>query len=174
MKAGKMNLIVVNKQNRIISFDSWRFCHSLQPKLHRGFTALIFNKKGELLIQQRSEQKPLWPGFWDGISSHPYKGLAFIWSAEKRLKEEMGFTCKLKKIGQFTYKVKYKNLGCEWEVCAILRGEYGGKVKPNPDEVQDYKWFSIINLKKQIVQKPDIFAPWFRMIVDKYANLARS
>lgn len=161
------SLIIVNQKNKIVVYDTWQSCHSLNPKLHRGFTVLVFNKKGELLLQKRSQKKPLWPGFWDGTSSHPQKGESFVQAAERRLEEEMGFTCKLKKTDQFQYREKYKNLGYEWEVCAVLEGRYDGKIKPNPDEVGNYKWISISKLKKEIKLKPNDFAPWFKTIINK-------
>lgn len=164
--AGKL-LQLVDNQNGLIGYDTWQSCHGLQPKLHRGFTALVFNSKNELLIQQRSKQKPLWPGYWDGISSHPRKGESLVRAAEKRLQEEMGFTCRLKKTGQFVYKAKYNNLGYEWEDCAILEGKYDGKVKPDPNEVANFRWISWEKLKNEIAQKPDIFAPWFKIIIQK-------
>jgi len=161
-------LIVVNNKNQAVENDTWQSCHSLKPKLHRGFTVLVFNKKGELLLQKRSQQKPLWANFWDGTSSHPRKGESFVQAAERRLQEEMGFSCKLRKTGQFQYKEKFENLGYEWEVCAVLEGRYDGEVKPNPDEVGNYKWISINKLKKEISLNPDSFAPWFKIIIKKY------
>jgi len=83
------------------------------------------------------------------------------------VKRRNGFYLQIKKTNQFIYKAKYKNLGWEWEVCAILEGKYDGKVKPDPKEVGNYKWASINNLKKEIKLKPEIYAPWLRIIIGK-------
>jgi len=36
-------------------------CHLPNGKLHRAFTALIFNNDGKLLLTKRSDSKMLWP-----------------------------------------------------------------------------------------------------------------
>lgn len=154
-------LITVDKNNQITGFDSWQTCHSLKPKLHRGFTVLVFNYKKQLLIAKRSDKKPLWPGFWDGVSSHPKKNETGLKTAERRLAEEMGFTCRLKKMGRFTYKAKYQNLGYEWEICTVWQGKYNGSVCPVKSEVSDYQWIGIKDLAKEINNKTKEFAPWF-------------
>lgn len=165
-------LIAVNKQDKILGYESWQECHRLKGILHRGFTVLVVNNKGEILLQKRSQYKPLWSLFWDGTcSSHPRKGETYIQAAERRLKEEMGFTCKLKYLFKFQYKAKYKNKGSENEVCTVLLGKYNGKITPNKKEVADYRWVSLGQLKKEIKEKSEVFTPWFRKII-KNKNFA--
>ena len=57
-------LILVNSQDEIVGHEEKLTSHQGDGMLHRAFSIFIFNSKGELLIQQRSEQKPLWPMFW--------------------------------------------------------------------------------------------------------------
>ena len=55
--------------------------------LHRAFSIFIFNKKGELLMQQRATEKYHSGGLWSNTCcSHPQFGEDIIESMQKRLK----------------------------------------------------------------------------------------
>ena len=44
----------------------------------------------------------LWPGDWDGtVASHPREGETYVSSAERRMPEEIGITCKMNYINKF-------------------------------------------------------------------------
>ena len=46
--------------------------HQGQGKLHRAFSVFLFNTKNELLMQQRSKEKILFPLYWaNTCCSHP-------------------------------------------------------------------------------------------------------
>lgn len=169
-------LIAVNKQDKILGYKTWQECHSLKSILHRAFSIFVVNNKGEILLQKRSKYKPLWPLFWSNTCcSHPRKGETIKEVAERRLKEELGFTTLLKEIFKFSYRAVYKNIGSENEVCTVLVGKYNGKITPNKKEVADYRWISLTQLKKEIKEKPEIFTPWFRKIIKnkKFAEYLR-
>ena len=66
--------------------------------LHRAFSVLIFNSKGEMLLQKRASSKYHSGGLWtNACCSHPRPGEEAIDAAVRRLQEEMGFTTPLKK-----------------------------------------------------------------------------
>lgn len=165
-------LIAVNKQNKILGYKTWQECHSLKGVLHRAFSIFVVNNKGEILLQKRSKYKPLWPLFWSNTCcSHPRKRETIKEVAERRLKEELGFTTLLKEIFKFNYRAVYQNIGSENEVCTVLLGKYNGKITPNKKEVADYRWVSLGQLKKEIKEKPEVSTPWFRKII-KNKNFA--
>lgn len=41
----------------------------------------------------------------------------------------------------------------------------------NPDEVADYKWISLEDLKKDIVEKSESYTQWFKIILEKYFQM---
>jgi isopentenyl-diphosphate delta-isomerase len=41
----------------------------------------------------------------------------------------------------------------------------------NPDEVVDYKWISIEELKKDIVENSESYTQWFKIILEKYFQM---
>jgi len=165
-------LLLVNKKDKIIGFETKEKCHQGKGILHRAFSVYIFNNKGQLLIQQRSKFKPLWPLYWaNTCCSHPRKGEEYIKAGERRLKEEFGFTCTLKMIDKFQYQAEYKNAGSENEMCAILIGEYNGKIKANPKEVANWKWVNINKLQNHIKKNPNKYTPWLKIGLKRYFKI---
>ena len=57
-------LILVDETDNEIGFMSKGACHDGDGVLHRAFSLFVFNSEGELLLQQRSAEKRLWPLFW--------------------------------------------------------------------------------------------------------------
>lgn len=175
-------VVLVDKNDKEIGLEKKVKCHQGKGILHRAFTILVFNKKGEVLIQKRSKDKMLWPLVWEtSCSSHPRQGESCIAAGEKRLKKELGFTCPLKLMDKFLYQVPYKNgqassprvIGSENEVCSLLKGNYDGKVKPDPKEIAECKWIGISELREEIKKNPENYAPWLKIGLRKLANSSR-
>jgi len=67
--------------------------------LHRAFSVFIFNSGGKMLLQKRAEEKYHSPGLWTNTAcSHPRTGEKTLDAAHRRLIEEMGFDCELRKL----------------------------------------------------------------------------
>ena len=79
-------VILVDQNDNPIGKEDKVKCHLPNGKLHRAFTALIFNREGKLLLTKRSEGKMLWPNDWDGtVASHPKESETYVSSAERRM-----------------------------------------------------------------------------------------
>jgi len=160
-------ILVVNKNDEIIGFDTKENCHFGNGILHRAITIFIFNDKNEILLSKRSATKKLWPDFWDtSCSTHIHQGETNEQAGEKRLSEELGFSCKLKSILKFQYQAKFQNIGSENEICYLLTGNYTGDIRQNFDEVSEYKWISIDQLRKEINDINN--SPWLKIAFQKY------
>jgi isopentenyl-diphosphate delta-isomerase len=132
-------------------------------KLHRAFSALIFNGEGKLLLTKRSESKMLWPNDWDGtVASHPRESETYVSSAERRMPEEIGIGCKVSYVNKFEYHVPYKDIGSENEICGTLIGTIDSfdNSRLIKDEISDIKWINPDELKNELEQNRDAYCPW--------------
>jgi isopentenyl-diphosphate delta-isomerase len=162
-------LVLVDRKDNVLGYEEKIKCHLGTGLTHRAFSIFIFNNKNEILIQKRAKGKMLWPGFWaNTCCSHPRKDESYKKATKRRLKEEMGIDVNLKLVFKFYYQAKYKNIGSENELCAVLVGKYNGdEINSNPEEVEEWKWISVKELKKDIKQNPNIYAPWFKIEMRK-------
>ena len=160
-------VILVDKKDREIGKEEKIKAHK-EGKLHRAFSVFIFNKKGELLLQQRQITKYHCPGLWSNTCcSHPRPGKDIKKEAERRLKEEMGIRADLKEVFSFIYKAKVGDL-IEYEFDHVFFGKFDGKPKPNKKEVKEWKWQDLKEVRKDIKKNPQKYTPWFRIILRKY------
>ena len=73
--------------------------------LHRAFSILLVNERGEMLLQQRALGKYHSPGLWtNACCSHPRPNETNLEAANRRLQEELGMSVSMTEIFQFTYK----------------------------------------------------------------------
>lgn len=164
-------VILVDKNDNQIGLEDKLKAHLGQGILHRAFSVFVFNSKGELLLQQRASEKMLWPLFWTNTCcSHPREGEGYEEGGQRRLKEELGFTCPLEYKGKIRYQASYEDIGSENELCPVLVGEYNGEVLPNKEEVNNFKWVNFDELKKDVSENPDKYTPWLKMELEQIFN----
>lgn len=145
-----------------------------EGKLHRSFSIFVFNSKGQILIQKRAKTKYHSGGLWTNTCcSHPRPGESIEKAAHRRLKEEMGFDCKIREIFSFTYKVKFDNDLFENEYDHVFVGNFNGKPVPNPAEVEDWMFVDLDELKKDIRNNPEKFTYWFKIALNKLSKVKK-
>ena len=162
-------VILVDQNDNPIGKEDKVKCHLPNGKLHRAFSALIFNGEGKLLLTKRSEGKMLWPNEWDGtVASHPRESETYVSSAERRMPEEIGIACKMNYVNKFEYHVPYKDIGSENEICGTLIGTIDNfdNSRLIKDEISDVKWINPDELKNELEQNRDIYCPW--MVIALY------
>lgn len=156
-------VILVDKEDNQIGLEEKVKCHLPNGKLHRAFTALLFDEKGKLVLTKRSSSKMLWPEDWDGtFASHPARSETHVSSAERRMPKELGMTCKMNYLMKFEYHIPYKDIGSENEICGTLMGivENLSNFKIVEDEISEVKFISANELKQELEKNPQIFCPW--------------
>jgi len=141
--------------------------------LHRAFSVFIFNSKGQLLLQQRSLSKYHSPGLWTNTCcSHPRETESIEEAAERRLKEEMGLSCKLEKKFDFIYKTAVDNGLTEHEFDHVFFGKSDQYPRVNTDEVLSWDYFSIDEIENELALQPEIFTEWFKICFQKVKQFA--
>ncbi len=145
--------------------------HTGSGSLHKAFSVYVFTPgKTSILIQRRSAKKMLWPMIWaNTCCSHPFENETPSQAGERRLKEEFGMDCPLSPYMDFVYRAEDpQGRGVEHEHVTILTGEAAedAPLKPNPDEIAEWKWVKVNELQKDMKADPDAYAPWFHMGLD--------
>jgi isopentenyl-diphosphate Delta-isomerase len=151
------------------------------PKLHRAVSVVILNNKNEMLIHKRASTKYHCPGLWTNAScTHPMPGEETKTAAIRRLKQEMGIDCEANNIElneafTFIYKKEFDNGLTEWEFDHAFVGKVDDNfnnesINLNPEEVDDYKWINMDELKKDISENSNKYTYWFKIIIDKLSS----
>ena len=162
-------VILVDGNDNPIGTEEKVKCHLPDGKLHRAFTALLFDKNGRLVLTRRAKEKMLWPEDWDGtFASHPRESESYVSSGERRMPEELGIEGKLDYLHKFEYHVPYKNVGSENEICGTLIGviDENTKLKEIEGEIDEIKWMSAERLISEIKINPKIYCPWMLIALD--------
>ena len=157
-------LIIVDAQDQILGHGSKAELHQGSGTLHRAFSIFLFNSRGEVLLQQRSQEKPLWPNFWSNTCcSHPRRGESYGVATQRRLKEELGVEAPLFFTHRFRYQAQFDDHGAEHELCSVYVGYISEDPRPNPLEISDWEWISPAAVDEWLLSSPETLTPWFKL-----------
>ena len=157
-------LILVDENDNPTGVSSKADCHDGDGELHRAFSVFVFNGKGELLLQQRSADKRLWPLFWsNSCCSHPRNGESMDVAVFRRLEQELGIRCELEFVYKFKYHARYGSEGSEREYCWVYVGTTEDPVRANDTEVAEWRFVKPEALDDELERQPDRFTPWMKM-----------
>jgi isopentenyl-diphosphate delta-isomerase len=160
-------LILVDRNDNPIGTCEKLEAHQ-KALLHRAFSILLFNEKGEMLLQKRFSGKYHSGGLWtNACCGHPRPGEETQSAATRRMMEELGMTCPLNESFSFYYKVPFDNGLTEHEFVHVYRGFYDGSFNPNPEEVEDLNWVALEDLKQDIERNPHHYTTWFRLYCEE-------
>jgi len=121
-----------------------------------------------MLLQRRALTKYHSGGLWtNACCSHPLPEEETMDAARRRLIEEMGFETKLEKVFEFYYKADFENGLIEHEYDHVLAGEYEGVIRINEDEVMDYCYKNIEEIRIDLQSNPGKYTAWFLIAFPK-------
>jgi isopentenyl-diphosphate delta-isomerase len=163
-------LILVDEHDRELGVMDKLTAHQT-ASLHRAFSVFIFNSKGQLLLQQRADEKYHSAGLWSNTCcSHPIKSEDITETIARRLDEEMGMKCKLEFKFSFIYRTELENDLSEHEFDHVYFGTTDDLPLPNPDEVKDWKYISVAELEKDIKLNPSKYSAWLKICLPKVSD----
>ncbi|MEP7258823.1 MAG: isopentenyl-diphosphate Delta-isomerase [Flavitalea sp.] len=156
-------VILVNEADEPIGVMDKMEAHR-KALLHRAFSIFIFNSRGEMLLQQRADNKYHSPGLWtNACCSHPSPGEETAVAASRRLKEEMGFTTTIEEALSFTYKTTFSNGLTEFEFDHVFTGIYDETIVPDKEEVKDFCFKSVLEISQELDKYPLQYTSWFHI-----------
>lgn len=161
-------VILVDENDRQIGVMPKMEAHQ-KAMLHRAFSVFIFNDKNELMLQQRALQKYHSPGLWTNTCcSHQREGESNIEAGKRRLFEEMGFVTDLKETISFIYKAAFDNGLTEHEYDHVMIGYFNDEPRINLEEVANWKWMALDDVKIDLNMHPENYTAWFKIIFNKF------
>lgn len=134
--------------------------------LHLAFSVFIFrftNDEPELLLQQRALSKYHSAGLWTNTCcSHAEPDTPVVLTAQKRLQEEMGFSCPLQPMGTFLYKADVGPGMIEHEIDYVFAALHNPTtILPDPEEAASCRWVPLPVLQERLLSHPHEFTAWF-------------
>ncbi len=129
---------------------------------HRIAHVLIFNSKGELLLQMRSAMKKFCPGHWvTSAGGHVQKGESYEQAAKRELKEELGIDVPLTLLDECAYD-HYKMR----KFLHVFRGIHEGPFKFDAEEVAGSRFFSVEDVR-DMVKKNQLIHPELAHVIER-------
>jgi isopentenyldiphosphate isomerase len=84
-------LEIVNYKGEVTGYASRSEIHGNPSMMHRVVHVLVFNSRGEILLQKRSQNKDVAPGKWDtSVGGHVAIGEDLVSSSRREMYEELG------------------------------------------------------------------------------------
>lgn len=157
-------VIEVDDHDRMLSIRSRSEAHVGAGILHRAFSVFLFGSSGRLLLQQRSRNKVLWPGYWsNSCCSHPRPGEDTSSAAVRRIREELRVHSPVQYVYKFRYHARYQEHGCEHELCSVFLARCSETIAINEYEVEQIDWVLPAELDERVRHSPLTFTPWLRL-----------
>lgn len=136
-----------------------------QGLLHRAVSVLIFNSRGEWLLQRRAAFKYHSGGLWsNACCTHPFPNEGSEEAAQRRLAEEMGLHCPLSFLFCFTYQAHLDRGLTEYEYDHVFVGRTDEMPVINTTEVADWRYLPSDLLYEDEQTHPEKYTVWFRHI----------
>jgi isopentenyldiphosphate isomerase len=158
---------IVNGWDQVMGRATRQEAHRLGLK-HRAVHVLVFNRRGEVFLQKRSQQKDRFPGAWDSSASgHVDSGEDYDSAARRELGEELGLTVAGGPMRQLKITACAQT---DQEFVWVYRCEAEGPFTLPPDEIERGEWFAPLIVTRWITKRPGDFAAAFVLIWDRYAR----
>lgn len=140
-------LEIINEEGEIIGLAPRSEVHGNPNLMHRVVHVLVFNKKGDILLQKRSMNKDVAPGKWDtSVGGHVNPGEDLLSSAMREMDEELGIKGKeLKYLYSYVHTNPY-----ETEHVTTFGVIHEGEVSFNREEIDEVRFWSIDEIKDRL------------------------
>lgn len=153
-------VILVDEHDQEIGRGEKIQTHS-EGALHRAFSIFLFNDKALLLLQKRARAKYHSGELWSNTCcGHPRPGESTASAARRRLREEMNIDCDLEQTFSFIYRVDVGNQLSEYEYDHVFFGRFNGDPRPDPREVEGWKWIDMNTLARELKSNPEGYTYW--------------
>lgn len=186
-------VVWVDESDNELGVGSLIEAHRGKGRKHRAFSLVLYRPTSsatslgvnnvEVLLQKRAGSKPVFAHYWANTCCYNMApSEEYLPRAVTRVREEMGVEVDksgLHRLYTFSYYAPDPSAGsgqvrwCENELDTVIVGEIEKgdnavspvPISPNPAEAEDYRWVEWKKLKEEMKKNPNVYAPWWKMIV---------
>ncbi|MBI1292639.1 NUDIX domain-containing protein [bacterium] len=135
-------LPVVDDSDVVIDVRPRREVHARKLK-HRAVHMVVWNRRGEILLQKRSMKKDSHPGWWDiSMGGHVDPGETYDEAAAREVGEELG----LRDVPFAEVARRPPAATSGWEFVRIYSCQCEGPFKPKRDEIDELRWVPLSDI----------------------------
>lgn len=143
-------------------------------KVHANFRVahvLVFNSKGDLLIQRLAMDRRRHPGYWgSSVAAYLFSGEDYRTAATRRVSEELG-------IGdaslEFVGKLTMQDEGCT-KFIGLFITSHDGPFRYDRQHVERVEFWPLWEIRQMIANGTRLFTPTFIDVLNSYDQAASS
>ncbi|MBI2190469.1 MAG: NUDIX domain-containing protein, partial [Planctomycetes bacterium] len=130
---------------------------------------LVFNSRGDLYLQKRSEKKDVQPGRWDtSVGGHLRPGETYLEAARREMREELGIQADLALVHLYDYPWRCEVESEDIRTYAVV---YDGPMVPEPEEISEGRFWTRPEIEGALGS--GILTPNFEREMDHYRQWGR-
>jgi isopentenyl-diphosphate delta-isomerase type 1 len=138
---------------------------------HRAVSVILESPRGQLLLQRRAWSKYHSAGLWsNACCGHPRPSEAIDDTAQRKLREELGLSCRLDYLGSVSYTLGVSPTMTENEIDHVFVGTIATEPNPDPSEVSELRWIDPAQLLQEVKLRPAQFSHWLPEVLTVYAR----
>jgi isopentenyldiphosphate isomerase len=175
-------VVLVDDNDAQLGYRGKEDCHSVHDGIpgyhHRGLTVLVYNGRGEVLLQRRKHR--VFNGVWDlAGSTHPYfrdgRQESYEEAAKRCLMTEYSGLADAVVVNSSVF-VNYAAIDpldgrcCENEFCRLVVASHHGDVQHNAENAYGHAWVTLPALRNDVGNSSSKYAPW---VVDLLEEVKR-
>ncbi|MFD9064496.1 isopentenyl-diphosphate Delta-isomerase [Kitasatospora purpeofusca] len=140
-------------------------------KRHRAYSLMLFDGRGNVLLQRRAAHKTRFAGIWGPTCcGHPAPGQDVVAHARLHCFEELGISgVEPREVGTVDYDLGDPTSAyVEVEHNHVLIAFYSGTPAAHPEEIDEVRWLPVAELARELDDPPDgvRYAEWLRPVAD--------
>lgn len=149
---------IVNSNGEVTGTATRAECHGNPALLHQVVHVLVFNSKGELLLQKRAPDKDIQPDKWDtSVGGHVNSEEIIESAAVREIEEEIGIDIEFETL-EFCYRYIMTN-EIESELVYTFRLCHDGPFTAQESEISELKFWNMPAISHNL--ESGIFTPNF-------------
>jgi isopentenyl-diphosphate delta-isomerase type 1 len=103
---------------------------------HRAVHIVVYNSRGQVLLQRRGLLKDTYPGYWDvSVGGHVGAGESYGDAAAREIREELGIEASLTRLEKIPACAQ-----TGWEFVELFSCLHEGPFSPPPEEISELQW----------------------------------